>query len=206
MNTDNQVIEAANLQEYFKESLCEVLDQRKSKLTVEAEAYMVNLLVHYSRSDRFFELTDNSCTVKPLAMMYGEAVHAASKTERTISLRRLGDVALFIAGIFGPSLTNKAVGINYYISMGGCAYDWLSSDLECSSNHTMPSQTFRELADNFSELVDALDEFAGHSSLRGNRDLITQYEKWQRTRDPDIARKLVAQGLSLPSGPNASYH
>ena len=191
------VIEATSLTSYFRESFSEILEQRDTRVSSDAEAYVVNLLVHYSRSDRFFGLSQGSRGLKPLAMLYGDAVQANNTQERAINLRRLGDVALFVAGMFGPSLTNKATGINYYISMGGGAYDWLSSDLEQQPARATHSSTFRELAERFEDIVDSLDEMAEQSTLRGNRDLLTLYEKWLRTGDPKTASQLTNKGLSL---------
>jgi len=37
-------------------------------------------------------------------------------------MQRLGDTALFIAGVFADSLNRKLVDVDYYVAMGGTAY------------------------------------------------------------------------------------
>jgi hypothetical protein len=81
-------------------------------------------------------------------------------------LRRLGDIALFIAGMFSPSLKRKVVGVDYYINMGGGAYDWLSDSLASTGDRSLDWKTFRELAENFQDMVFVLDDFAGNSGMR----------------------------------------
>ena len=87
-------------------------------------------------------------------------------------LRRLGDIALFIAGLFGPSLERKTVGVDYYINMGGGAYDWLSDSLAATGDRSLSWRTFRELAENFEAMVATLDDFADSSGMRGKVDVI----------------------------------
>ncbi len=193
------VIEATSLQAYFHDSLSDVFKQHDTQLTQEAHAYIVNLLFHFSRSEQVFDWHEKRLTLKPLALLYGEAVHAKSNGERLLLLRRLGDVALFVAGIFGPSLDRKAVGIDYYIDMGGGAYDWLSDNLENGGKHSMSWETFRELAVKFEKLVSALDSFAQNSCLRGDSGLIRLYEKWLRSKDPKCAEQLRKQGVPVSS-------
>ncbi len=180
-NRDHSLIEATSLRAYFHEELNGVLERRQAPLSEDTRAYMVNLLYQFSRSDRFFEWYEQRVTLRPLAMLYGEAVHARSLHERRAMLRRLGDIALFIAGVFGPSLKRKPVGIDYYINMGGGAYDWLSDSLASSGEGSLKSQTFHELAENFTDMVMALDEFASTSGMRGDPDLSDLDGQWRES-------------------------
>ena len=166
------VIEAKSLRAYFHEQLGSVLDRQGRHFSDDTCAYMVNLLHHFSRSDRFFEWYEERITLRHLAMLYGEAVHARNLAERRAMLRRLGDIALFIAGVFGPSLERKTVGVAYYINMGGGAYDWLSDCLAATGDRSLSWRTFRELAENFEAMVAALDDFADSSGMRGKVDVI----------------------------------
>src|SRR5207253_1683806 len=47
--------------------------------------------------------------------------------ERYQRLKHVGDTALFVSGIFTESLESKAVGPDYYTSLGGLAYRDLAS-------------------------------------------------------------------------------
>lgn len=166
-NQERNVIEATSLRGWLHDELNGVFERRCEEPSDDVRAYLVNLLYHFSRSDRFFEWHQEQLTIRPLALLYGEALQARSLHERRQMLRRLGDIALFIAGVFGPSLERKVVGVDYYVSMGGGAYDWLSDSLARSQVDAMHSQTFAELAGRFAALVEALDDFALGCGLRG---------------------------------------
>ncbi|GJL81269.1 MAG: hypothetical protein DHS20C01_09030 [marine bacterium B5-7] len=161
------LIETTSLKSYFHDSISTILDKNESDVGDDTRAYLINLLQHFSRSDRFFEWFEQRTTLRPLALLYGEAVQARNVSERRAMLRRLGDVALFVAGIFRPSLERKVVGVDYYINMGGGAYDSLSDSLAHTGKSSLNWQTFKELAGNFETIVDVLDEFAESSGLRG---------------------------------------
>lgn len=178
-NPDRELIETTSLKAFFHDEINGVLDRRHPSLSEDARAYTVNLLYQFSRSDRFFEWYEQRIDLRPLAMLYGEAVQTQSLHERRQMLRRLGDIALFMAGVFGPSLERKPVGLDYYINMGGGAYDWLSESLAASGEKSLRWQIFHELAENFAQMVRALDEFAASSGLRGDPDRIALDEAWR---------------------------
>ncbi|KAA3623587.1 MAG: hypothetical protein DWQ08_11370 [Proteobacteria bacterium] len=198
--TDRTVVEAKSLKAYFHDELNRVLDNQGTEIGDDTRAYLVNLLHHYSRSDRVFEWYEKRVSLRPLAMLYGEALQARNLHERRLMLRRLGDIALFIAGIFSPSLERKPVGVGYYIDMGGSAYEWLSDSLASTRDRSLPSTTFRELAENFEIMVNALDDFAGASGMRGDRELVSLYRKWSETHREEHADKLRRRGLDIDTG------
>lgn len=200
------VVEATSLKAYFHDELNDILEKRRTDLSDETRAYMVNLLHHYSRSDRLFEWYEQRVTLRPLAMLYGDAVQARNVHERRAMLRRLGDVALVIAGIFAPSLSRKAVGVDYYINMGGTAYDWLSDSLATTGDRSLSWKTFRELAENFEVMVMALDDFAGSSGMRGNRDLANAYRRWRRAGAEEEAGRLRRCQLEGESAADPTWH
>lgn len=179
---DCGLIEATSLKAYFHDELNGILERRHQDFSDDTRAYMVNLLHQFSRSEQCFEWYQERVTLRPLAMLYGEALHARNLHERRQMLRRLGDIALFIAGLFGPSLERKCVGVDYYINMGGSAYDWLSDSLATTHDRSLQSETFRELAQNFEEMVMALDALAATSGMRGNPEFNAIKEQWRALR------------------------
>lgn len=203
---ERSVLEATSLRAYFYQELDAVFEKQAADLSDETRAYMVNLLHHYSRSDEVFEWYEQRITLRPLAMLYGEAVHARNPGERRLMLRRLGDIALFIAGVFSPSLERKPVGVDYYINMGGTAYDWLSDSLAATGDRSLCWKTFRELAENFEAMVSALDLFADTSGLRGNDRAVDLHRKWQ---DESIAKpvgRLRGTGLEVDLSDQHTRH
>jgi hypothetical protein len=191
-------IETGNLKSFFHQSLSEICQRRKLETSDSSLAYIVNLLCEYSRSDQFFDYDSTTgFDIRPLALQYGDALEAANKHQRMSVLRRLGDVALFISGIFNASLSTKPVGVDYYIDMGCGAYGWLSTDIENSGDTPLDSAVFRELSDWFPRFVSLLDEFTDNSSLRRNSDLISLYELWLQNRDPRLAEKIRKKGINV---------
>ena len=200
-------IATGNLRDYFFQSLNEICERRSMESSDSSIAYIVNLLCEYTRSDQLFDWDQTTgYGLRPLAMLYGDAMQAPDQKQRIAALRKLGDIALFIAGLFNSSLSRKPVGVDYYIDMGGSAYGWLSEDLENSGPVLLDHEVFRELSEAFPGFVGVLDEFADNSGMRGDRDLIAMYELWLKSKDPRIAEKIKQQGVNVSSVSNRFTH
>ena len=195
MNSDPAVIVSADIHEYFHEQLDVALTKQSVKVDDTTTVYLVNLLAAYMNARALFEESDDGLQIKPLAMQYADAVHAPSATERSAALRRLGDVALFVSGLFSGSLNRKLVDIDYYIAMGGTAYSYVH-DLACAhANSREEHSLFAELAENFAVLVDVLSEVGDCSNLSSNGDVLRLYEIWLRTGSSRAYDKLQRLGL-----------
>ncbi|MEJ2176528.1 MAG: hypothetical protein P8Y12_00935, partial [Gammaproteobacteria bacterium] len=57
-------------------------------------------------------------------------------------------------------------------------------------------EVFRELSERFADFVGVLDEFADSSSLRGDKDMLRQYEHLLNTNDSRFADKVVDKNVS----------
>ena len=110
-------------------------------------------------------------------------------------MRQIGDVALFVSGFFSDSLSRKLVDVDYYVSIGGCAYNALSR-VETDTF----SSVFAELGEKFVGFVDVLSEVSERTSCSSNADLLRLYEKWVKTGSRRSGRLLVERGVV----PNAS--
>ena len=193
MNTDSAVIVSADIREYFQREVDAALTQQAVTVEETTATYLVNLL-------ELFEQTDEGLDIKPLALHYADALNAATAGEKSLALRRLGDVALFVSGLFAGSLNRKIVDIDYYIAMGGTAYSCVH-DLVGSrtrDKHVL----FAELAENFAQLVDVLGVISDSSNLNSNADVLRLYEIWLRTGSPRTAEKLRRHGIQVSA--NAS--
>jgi hypothetical protein len=111
-------------------------------------------------------------------------------------LKRLGDVALFISGLFSGSLNRKVVDIDYYIAMGGTAYSCVHDLVGKRADGWGRRSLFADLADNFSDLVDVLGEVGDRSNLSSNRDVLRTYELWLKTGSSRAYDKLQRFGLN----------
>lgn len=202
MNPDPAVIVSANIREYFHDQLGAALAKQAVKIDHTTSVYLVDLLTAYTHARALFEETDDGLQIRPLAMQYADAVNAPTATEKRTALRRLGDVALFISGLFSGSLNRKLVDIDYYIAMGGTAYGYVHDLVEPHADGRDRRGLFAELADNFSDLVDVLGEVGDRSNLRSNGDVLRIYELWLRTGSSRAYDKL--QRLGLNPSPNSS--
>ena len=193
------------LDAYFTRSLNDALSNQQVEASHGTVGYVADLLTRFARSRDFYEPLESGIGLRPLALYYAEA-QRGSASERMSALRRLGDVALFISGLFANSLNRKIVDVDYYIEMGGGAYASLSAASATAYVERTPCAVFRELAAKFKHFVDVLDEVGGHLAGRSDRDLLRSYEVWLRTGSPRAARRLRRQGIEpLPINHRRSH-
>lgn len=151
-----------NLHSFFHRRLTTAIDHQKVDTCDATIWYLCHLLTDYARSDRLFDFTEQGIALRPLAELYAGSVSARSRTERDLILQRLGDVALFVAGLFSGLLNHprRPVGIDYYIGMGESAYSSLAY-----RQHTGRNEVFAELAEQFPVFVTVLHEVGGHQDV-----------------------------------------
>ena len=199
----DEVITSRSVEDFFHRALSSALENQRTEATPDAVCYVVNLLSAFSRSDRLYEHTENGFGLKPLALIYSDAVFSGNEKERHHALRRLGDVALFISGLFSHSLNRKLVDVDYYVAMGGSAYSQLSSSSAQSAGGAALSPLFAELSHKFTDFVDALAEVGEDANFSNDSDLLRCYETWLRTGSVRAAQQLRRAGIE-PSESNVS--
>ncbi len=194
------IITSLNINEYFNDAIHDAISHQRIGLNDETVVYIVNLLTYYTLSENIYEVDSDGISAKPLALIYKDAIEAGSGEERNSHLRKLGDVALFTSGFFAASFERSAVGIDYFISMGGNAY----SSLADNHPHTIPDKglcgVFTDLADHFMSYVDVLTEVSESNDLNDNRDVLCLYESWLKTGSEYARSRLQENGvLTFPS-------
>jgi hypothetical protein len=199
---DEQLITETSLEEYFQSSISDALENQKLKAGADTVHYVVSLLTSFARSEQLFERTPDGVMIRPLALLYAEAVEGTTVDERNRALRRLGDVALFISGVFSQSLNRCAVDIDYYVAMGGSAYSYLSDMMRGTHRGRAMSAIYDELSSKFVDFVDVLGEVSEANACNNDADVLRQYEIWLRTGSTRAAGRLRAAGIQ-PSA-NAS--
>ena len=192
---DEQLITETTLQEYFQTSLSDALENQNVKAGADTIHYVVNLLTSFSRAEELFERTPDGMMIRPLALLYADAVEGTTVDERNRALRRLGDVALFISGVFAQSLNRCVVDVDYYVSMGGSAYSYLSDTVRGTNRGRAMSGIYNELASKFVAFVDVLGEVSEGSNCNNDIDVLRQYEIWLRTGSARAADRLRAAGI-----------
>jgi hypothetical protein len=191
-NATVQVQPVTNLQEFFRETLHGALERQHVCVEDQTEHYVVNLLTLFARAEALFDQTPQGPRLKPLAVMFADALEARSTGDRHRGLQRLGDVSLFIAGFFAHSFARKLVDVDYHIAMGGRAYGTLAEALARGRSRVL-AQVFAELAAKFQPLVDALNDVSETSYRHTDADILRLYEMWLKTgsrRSYQILRRL----------------
>lgn len=192
---DEKLITETSLQEYFQTSISDALENQNLKAGADTVHYVVNLLTSFSHTDNLFDRTPDGVMIRPLALLYAEAVEGKTLDERNRALRRLGDVALFISGVFSQSLNRCVVDIDYYVSMGGSAYSYLSDMMRSTNRGRAMSGIYDELASKFVDFVDVLGEVSEGPNCNNDTDVLRQYEIWLRTGSTRAAERLRAAGI-----------
>jgi hypothetical protein len=181
--------------EYFQDSVSDALNNQRVEAGQDTVYYVVNLLATYVRSEKLFDQTPDGVVLKPLADFYAEAVEGATPVEQHRALRKLGDVALFISGVFSQSLNRKLVDLDYYVAMGGGAYGHLSGAMRGGAGVKALTEIFEELSEKFVDFVDVLAEVSERSHLSNDADIMRVYETWLRTGSRRAARTLRSVGI-----------
>ncbi len=190
-----RVITETTIREHFQESVTSALNNQGIDAAAETSIYLTNLLTSFLHTEHLFERSEEGIGLKPLAVIYAEAVQNVSPEQRNQALQRLGDVALFIAGVFSESLNRKLVDINYYIAMGENAYSFLSDNLGRSLRRPGLRDVFGELAEKFTDFVDVLGEVSEQKNVTSSLDILRVYEVWLRTGSRRAAARLRKFGI-----------
>lgn len=188
-----------SLREFFHDSIQAAIVSNHLAIEQQTTHYVVNLLTLYARSEALFEAAEPGPGSRPLALMLADATEASSCEGRNVALRRLGDVALFVAGLLAEGLHHRTVGIGYYVRMGGSAYGTLATALPANPRGRAFAAVFTELSQKFAEVVDVLNEVLGDARYAaregGDRNVLRLYETWLTTGSPRSARLLRQLGI-----------
>jgi len=192
-----------SLQEYFRDSVDAAMASNRLAMETHTAHYVVNLLTLFSRSEALHDKAERGTATKPLALMLADAAAAPTGESRNATLRRLGDVALFVAGFMAEGLDRKAVGIGYYVRMGGGAYHTLSLALPANPRGRAFAPVFAELAAKFGEVVDVLNDVRHASNTGRDQDVLRLYENWLTTGSQRAARLLRQLGIQPHQQPGS---
>src|SRR5262245_49044022 len=106
--------------EYFKELVEAALVRQRIGAGELTSYYVVQLLAGFVERPAGDDPDD-----VPLAFQLTRALERVGPEQRA-RLKQIGDISLFVSGFFSDSLRRKLVDVDYYVSVGGCAYEALS--------------------------------------------------------------------------------
>lgn len=153
--------------------------------------YLGSLLERFGRSEHLFSYQDEQMTIRPLALLYSDAIEANNDRERCLMLQQLGDMALFLGALFPERFTRHGLQQDYFIGMGGSAYDYLADNAH-SNRHI-----FAELAQTFTRMLEMVANACSLSQRLTTEGVLALYQGWLTSRDPAIASQLQALGIKL---------
>lgn len=202
----SRIILDTSLQTFFHDSVHDALSRQQVQAQPETASYLINLMVSFLHTHRLFDAGDEGIEFKPLALRYGDALQSAGAEQRARSLRELGDVALFVAGVFAESFSRKLVDVDYYASMGGVAYSQAADTLRSSSGGRAYVGIFEELADKFIDFADVIGEAAESPEMRQQQEVLRLYERWLKTGSRRAAEQLRALGIEPNTSVSRTSH
>jgi hypothetical protein len=182
-------------QDFFRELVTEAMGKQKVSTKPETEFYLVNLMNQFMTTDRLYARDqDGMAREEALAILVKEALEQPQPHAQSVLFRHIGDVSLYVAGFFQDSLNRKLVDVDYYIDMGGTAYQQVAMRAE----EDIMKSLYLELAEKFGTFVEVLAEVSDKTTPRSETDLLRMYELWVRTRSERAARALQEAGI-LPN-------
>ncbi|MDF2180229.1 hypothetical protein P2G88_18390 [Aliiglaciecola sp. CAU 1673] len=178
------------LADYFRERL-----QAQAKNLAQAPQddtfwYLGQLLARLGHRDQFFTYEQGELSVRPLALLYHDALQSEGH-ERCLLLRQLGDMALFLGALFPERYARKGIGKDYFVGMGGGAYDYLAEHAR------QLRHVFEELANGFAHMLDLIAATCAKQQQFDASDILALYQRWHQSGDKFAKRQLEALGISL---------
>lgn len=185
----------AHLRQFFIEAVDAAVTNQHLRAQPTTVVYIGELLARFSRTNHVYQGQAGDGARLTLADLYANAIDASSRGQKLAAFKQLGDVALFVAGLFSGSLCRKPVDVDYYVQMGSGAYGTLASNAPGGPTSADDGNVYEELSRRFVDFVDVLDEVGESSSARSERDLVRSYEIWTATGSRREKKKLVRQGV-----------
>jgi len=184
-------ITETSLSAYFSKRLTRYASRFRPPPHEDTCWYLGSLLERFGRSEALFAYQDGQMTLRPLALLYSDAIQANNTRERCLMLQQLGDLALFLGALFPERFTRHGILQDYCIGMGGSAYDYLADNAR-SNRHI-----FAEMASTFTRMLEMVANACSRRHRLTTEEVLVLYQRWLNTRDPKVESQLRALGIEL---------
>lgn len=193
-NSLDPLTSSTSLELYFSEQLQEHGQNLRPPPAEDTLWYLSSMLARFGRSESLFSYDDGRLDLRPLALLYGDAMDADNDYQRCLFLQQLGDMALFLGALFPERFTRRGIQQDYVVGMGGGAYDYLAG------NARRNRHVFQELSDMFAKMLELVAAACSRDAAVNDETVLLLYQRWLQSGDQAIARQLQALGLTLPDG------
>lgn len=173
-----------DLQAFFHETLTQALVSRNVEAPPHTEHYLVGLLSWLGH--------DSAKLSRSLVELEVEA-QSADSARRIERLRMLGDQALSVSGLFNAQLERHGIALSYVADVGARAYRG-AAELE-SRRRKVHAQVFLDLGERFATYAAVLDQVRETTALGTPDDVLSLYERYQRSHAPALLARLNAHGV-----------
>lgn len=174
---------------WFRERLDGALSRRSVEASEDVRSYLVGLLCR-GAGGAFVDLDD------PLVLALERALRAEALAERLERMREVGDRALVLSGFFAERLEHRGIARDYVVELGGRAFQGAH---DAARRRHEPALVYVELAGAFGQWASVLDEVRELTVLKTPQDIVRLYDRFRRTRSPEVAARLVREGV-FPQG------
>ncbi len=187
------IVRETSLVEYFTRRLHEAARRSVPPPGDDLIWYVGNMLERFSASDRLFAFEGGRLDLRPLALLYQDAVAVEGHHERCLLLQQLGDSALFLGAMFPRYFSHRGLQRDYLVGMGGSSYDFLGANARHNTH------IFAELGQRFAQVLALIAEACSRTvhAEGEERDVLALYDRWLATRDPVVGAQLTAMGIEL---------
>ena len=182
----------ASLAAWFERSLSRTLQRHGLSAARTTVTYLAGLLERFGRPEPLVAGSAGRALHRPLAEHWIESRLDAGSPSR--ALRRRGDLALFVCGVFPDYVSRRVTGHDYYLAMGRGAYAELAA-LAAGGD----AVTWRELARGFPDFADALNAAVWGDGAPA--DPFTLYERWLAGNGRLARARFASLGTCPVSGP-----
>jgi hypothetical protein len=118
---------------------------------------------------------------------------------RVAAYRQLGDVSLYLAGLFAPALRRRSVNVDYAIRMGSGAYACVATLTRGGGSRLVSrglTLLYAEMSEKFPALVEVLTQISESCGFGADApDLAELYERFARTRAPHLLGSSAPRGV-----------
>jgi hypothetical protein len=191
LDTLQRPITETSLSRYFSTRLTRYAKRFRPPPHEDTCWYLSSLLERFGRSEQLFSFQDGQMALRPLALLYSDAIEANNTRERCLMLQQLGDMALFLGALFPERFTRHGILQDYFVGMGGAAYDYLAD------NSRTNRHVYAELANTFTRMLEMVANACSRRHRLSTEEVLALYQRWLCNRDPLIEKQLRILGIEL---------